>query len=153
MEAETLVKTIILSLLSFQLVETIEKISDITFAKYMENDITNICFEIDIYWNLPLCFGQIHLHWSTRDICYLSIQHIQANVLLQTIVLDISAMHNLFLKLRKFTSKIRNNKFKTKRFHYDCILYGVTAILTFRLSCSINVACQFEQQIIHCTIV
>ena len=60
-------------------------------------------------------------------------------------------MHNLFLKLRKFTSKIRNNKFKTKRFHYGCILCGVTAILTFRVSCSVNVVYQFEQQIIHCT--
>jgi hypothetical protein len=36
MEAEKLAKTTKSSLLSFQLVETIEKISDITFAKYME---------------------------------------------------------------------------------------------------------------------
>jgi len=84
--------------------------SDIAFAKYMENDITKICFERNIYWNIPVYFGQTQLHWSTLDICYLSVQHIQANVLLQTIVLDIRAIHNLFLKLRKVTSKIRNNK-------------------------------------------
>jgi hypothetical protein len=48
MEAAMLVKTTILSLLKFQLVEAIEKMSDIDFAKYMENDITNIYFERNI---------------------------------------------------------------------------------------------------------
>ena len=110
MEAETLVETTISSLLSFQLVETIEKLSDIAFVKYMENDITKICFERNIYWNIPVCFGQIRLHWSTLDTFYLSIHHIQGNVLLQTIILDIREMHNLFLELGEFNSKVRNNK-------------------------------------------
>jgi hypothetical protein len=110
MEAETLIKITIKLLLSFQSLETIEKMSDIAFAKYMENDIMKICFERNIYWNIPVCSGQTQLHWSTIDIFYLSVQHIQANVLLQTIILDIRAMHNLFLKLRKFTSKMLNNK-------------------------------------------
>jgi hypothetical protein len=110
MEADTLVKTTISSLLSFQLVETIEKISDIAFEKYMENYIMKICFERNIYWNIPVCFGQIQLHWYTLDIFYLSVQHTQANVLLKTVILDTPAMHNLFLKLGKFTSKVRTNK-------------------------------------------
>jgi hypothetical protein len=41
---------------------------------------------------------------------YLSVEHIQVNVLLQTIILDLRAIHNLFLKLGKFTTKVRNNK-------------------------------------------
>jgi hypothetical protein len=84
--------------------------SDIAFAKYMEKDIMKICFERKIYWNMPVCFGQTKLHWSTLDICYLSVQHIQTNVLSQTIILDIRAMHYFFLKLRDVTCKIRNNK-------------------------------------------
>jgi hypothetical protein len=49
MEAEMLVKTTISSRLSFRLVETIEKMSDIIFAKYVENYVKKICFERNIY--------------------------------------------------------------------------------------------------------
>jgi len=69
MEAEVLVKTTISSILSFRLVKTIEKMPDITFAKYIENDITKICFERNICWNIPVCIGHIlvKLHWPTLD--------------------------------------------------------------------------------------
>jgi len=71
------------------LVETLEKMSDLAFAKNVENDITKMCFERNIYWNIPVYFGQTQLHWSTLDICYLSVQRMQANILLQTVILDI----------------------------------------------------------------